>query len=408
MTANSKASINRQIGAIFMIIGTEIGAGILALPLLVAHFGFVPGSFILFCVWALMTYTTFGIAEIALSNKPGTSFIGMGKNTFGKFGKFMLWFSSLLILYPILVAYISAAGSNFSAVFKIPEYIASILFVIILGVFVIIGTKETDWVNRLLLITKIILLVSVCSVLIIKSNPHYLFYIRDFSHNSFLIAIPIFVTTCVGQVIVPSINIYLNSDAKALKRVIWIGCTIPIILYLLWMAAITGNIPPLGNNSLEELMKMGTKANIGDLLKILQFNVHNNIFIIPVYTFTSISVATSFLVVSLSLKDLLIDALRLPENRSLKRELLLVFLVFIMPLLIVITFKKLFLKALGIVGLALAILLIISPTLMLIQMKNKKHKFNYNFLSNNFLNYFVCALGYIIILIELYDIFWNK
>ena len=31
------SSVNRQIGSIFLIVGTEIGAGVLALPILISH-----------------------------------------------------------------------------------------------------------------------------------------------------------------------------------------------------------------------------------------------------------------------------------------------------------------------------------------------------------------------------------
>ena len=41
------SSVNRQIGSIFLIVGTEIGAGVLALPILISHVGVALGTLLL-------------------------------------------------------------------------------------------------------------------------------------------------------------------------------------------------------------------------------------------------------------------------------------------------------------------------------------------------------------------------
>src|SRR5579864_3416158 len=129
----SSISLNRQIGAILMIIGTEVGAGILALPILVAHFGFLIGAVLLVTIWLLMTYTTFVICDINLSMPAGASFAGMANRFFGYTGRVIVWVFFILILYPILIAYISAAGSAFNEILNISDGSASLLFVVILS-----------------------------------------------------------------------------------------------------------------------------------------------------------------------------------------------------------------------------------------------------------------------------------
>lgn len=61
------SSFNKQFGAIFILIGTEVGAGVLALPLVVANFGFLYGCALLVIAWLIMMYTTFLICKLNLS-----------------------------------------------------------------------------------------------------------------------------------------------------------------------------------------------------------------------------------------------------------------------------------------------------------------------------------------------------
>ncbi len=253
-------SLSRQIGAILMIIGTEVGAGILALPILVAHFGFIPGFILLVAIWLIMTYTTFVVCEINLSMPAGTSFAGMANKLFGYVGRVIVWICFLLILYPILVAYISASGSAFNEILHISINSASILFVIILALFVFGGTGKVDLINRILLGTKLGLLIFICVILVPHANNDFLLAVKQIPVRFLLLALPVFITSFVGHIIIPTLRVYLNSDIKALRRVIWIGTVIPFLLYLVWIIAIIGNIPPSGNNSLMNLIALGNKA----------------------------------------------------------------------------------------------------------------------------------------------------
>ncbi|MDE5018717.1 amino acid permease, partial [Francisella tularensis subsp. holarctica] len=55
--------INKKIGCIFIIIGTTLGGGILAIPMILTYFGAIIGCLIMFFMWLLMTYSTLAVAE---------------------------------------------------------------------------------------------------------------------------------------------------------------------------------------------------------------------------------------------------------------------------------------------------------------------------------------------------------
>ncbi len=244
-------SVNRQIGSIFVVIGTEVGAGILALPILISHIGFPLGCLVMFIAWALTTYTALLICEVNLAMDDGSSFASMAKQLLGPSGQIIVWFSFLFLMYSIMTAYISAAGSAFHASFNLSPKTVSLAFVILLGAFVVMGTATVDWVNRLLLGTKLILLIYVCVTLLPHINASHL-TTSVFNHTVLLASLPVFVTSFISHLIIPPIRSYLKSDVKALTRVILIGSVVPLFLYVLWIIGIIGVIPFTGINSFQE------------------------------------------------------------------------------------------------------------------------------------------------------------
>lgn len=55
---------NRTIGSIFIVAGTTIGAGMLAMPLAAAGVGFSTTLVMLIGLWALMCYTALLMVEV--------------------------------------------------------------------------------------------------------------------------------------------------------------------------------------------------------------------------------------------------------------------------------------------------------------------------------------------------------
>lgn len=398
----SNVSINRQIGSIFVVIGTEVGAGILALPILIAHMGLPLGCCIMLVAWCLMTYTALLICEANLASSDGSSFAGMAKELLPPIGRFGVWVSFLLLLYTILVAYISAAGSAFNTTFPIGQHKISLIFVIVLGSFVVMGIKAVDWVNRLLLGTKLLLLIFVCVILLPNVHLNHL-TVSFFNSKILLVALPVFVTAFSSHLIIPTLRTYLQSDAKVLSRVIIIGSIIPLILYLIWIIGVLGVIPLTGEHSFSQLFAKTHDANVGDILSLMKINLHNEVFYSPVSLFSNISVTTSFLGVSLALYHFLIDAFRLKRLNLVRKNILAIFLTFLLPLFIVWFFPNIFIKALGYVGLCCSVLLIIIPFFMIKTLRKRNHVFKIKWVNNNFFLYLSLILGCLVIIIQLFD-----
>jgi len=395
----SNVSINRQVGSIFVVVGTEVGAGILALPILIARIGLPLGLVVMFLSWLLMTYTALLICEANLAVSDGLSFAGIAKKLLNPVGQVVVWFSFLFLLYTIMVAYISAAGSAFHATFHFSTHAISLWFVVLLGAFVVMGTSVVDWVNRLLLITKLTLLLLVCFALLPNVHVDYLTH-SFFDGKILLSTFPVFVTTFTSHLIIPPLRSYLKSNAQVMARVIIIGSTIPLVLYVIWIVGVIGVIPHQGVNSFTQLFLINKAANVGDVLQLMHDNLNNSFFFTPISIFSNISVTTSFLGVSLALFYFLIDAFKLHRLPLLQKKLVAVLLTFALPLLIVMFSPNIFIRALGYVGLCCSVLLIILPFFMMQTLRKRQHEFKIKFINNRLFLWLSLLLGIFVVLIQ--------
>lgn len=366
-----KVSLNRQIGSIFFIVGIEVGAGILALPIVSARIGFLTASIVMVLAWFLMTYTALILCEINLALSDGASFTSMAQRFLGKFGQFLVFMSFLGLLYTIIVAYISAAGSSFSSIFHVNYFVALLIFVILLGAFVVSSTSSVDWLNRVILGIKSLLLLFACIVLLSNMHGSYLKVPVFTSTKVLLSTMPVFVTIFTSHLIVPTLRTYLNSDHKVITRVFIIGGIIPLILYFAWVIGIMGVIPLHGQNSFASIFNSSSATNIGDVLNLLRVNIKNPIIYSLISWFSTISVATSFLGTSLALFHFVIDGFRLNRLGRFNRKLIAAAFTFAIPLIIVYYFPNVFIKALSYVGLYCTTLLIILPFFMLKNLKKQ-------------------------------------
>ena len=133
---------SRFIGGILLIIGTSIGAGMLALPIANAATGFWQSSIFLFLCWVFMTLGAFFILEANLYLPKGKNMISMAQATLGNYGLLIAWVSYLFLLYTLLSAYISGGTDILNSLLlkieiHLRDWQASALFTRIFGLIVL-------------------------------------------------------------------------------------------------------------------------------------------------------------------------------------------------------------------------------------------------------------------------------
>lgn len=354
----------KLLGSILLIIGTSIGAGMLALPIATAELGFLGALLLLIGCWIVMTAGAFLLLEINLWLPQNNNLISMAGATIGPVGQIISWLTYLLLLYSLLCAYI-AGGSDLFHHLLLTQHInislslAAIIFTLLFGCVVYLGMRSVDYLNRGLMIVKMgsyLLLVAFLIPFVSIDN-------LATSHLSRLTsstALTVTITSFGFAIIIPSLRIYLEGDIKKLKKAILIGSAIPLFCYIAWDIAIMGVIPLAGDHSLLSILQSNNSTS--DLVVTLTTLAANPWVKFFAKLFTSICVLTSFLSVALCLTDFLADGLQV-EKRG-RSGLFIQILTFLPPLAIVVFFPDVFIKALEYAGIYAVILLILLPALM--------------------------------------------
>ena len=107
------------------------------------------------------------------------------------------------------------------------------------------------------------------------------------------------------HIVIPSLAPYLNNDIKKLRTVLFWGSTLPLIIYLLWLASLFGNLPIYGENSFSLLAK--NQGSVGDMMIGINNQMQKPWLSGVLNTFAHLALITSFLGVTLSLFDFLRD-----------------------------------------------------------------------------------------------------
>ena len=102
---------NKSLGAVLLIAGTSIGAGMLALPVTTAPIGWTGAVILLIVTWFVMFVAGLLVIETSLWLPVGTHFLSMTRRTLGPVGEIFALISYLALLYSLMAAYLVGGGS---------------------------------------------------------------------------------------------------------------------------------------------------------------------------------------------------------------------------------------------------------------------------------------------------------
>lgn len=358
-----------NIGGVFLVAGTSIGAGMLALPAATSSMGFYPACAMFLVVWYVMYLAALLMLEANLMLNPGSNIVSMAGHSLGLFGKVFAWTIYLLLLYALNVAYLSAISDlmlSFSDfMFQIQPYrwMIVIILITIATSLVCLGTKTIDKINRAFMFSMIVSFILLTALFMPSINSQYLF---SGPMSSAYLAIPIIATSFGFHIIIPSIRSYLHSDVAAIKKVLFWGSLIPVIIYIIWQLIVLGVVPIDGANGLHQILASGNPIKLSYSLAQI---VHGKALVNIINIFSLCIIATSFIGVSMSLFDFIADGLGVSKNKLGKTIVAIVS--FLPPMLIVISKADYFFVVLGYAGALVALLLCLLPTIMVLFGRNK-------------------------------------
>lgn len=350
------------IGGILLVAGTTIGAAILALPVSTGMMGFIPTVALFLIYWLYMLFTASCFLEVNLSMKGDVNFISMARYTLGRFGEIFSWIVYLYLLYALTTAYIAGSGPIFHNIilmatgFDIPPIAQSLPLLLIFGYFVYRGAESVDYANRVLMVG---LIVTYFAILVwITPHVEVEHLATHIQWRYFNVALSVIATSFGYHIIIPTLVRYVDHNTKMLKRIIFFGSIIPLIFYIFWEAMTLGVIPIEGEAGLAVGYQKG--LNSADLLAKA---IGNPSLLVLAGAFSFFTIVTSFLGVSLSLRDFLADGFKIKKNR--RGRILLYLLTFLPPMIISQVNPRAFLTALEHAGaFGVVLLLGLMPTMM--------------------------------------------
>lgn len=355
---------SKILGGVLLIVGTSLGAGMLAQPLVTAAGGYFHSLWLLLGIWLITTFTSFLLLEVNLWLPEKTNLISMAKATLGVPGQIITWAVYLLLLYSLLSAYISGGGDLLYRILlefdiKTPYWLDTLLFTGILGTIVFKGISAVDWANRGLMSTKM----SIYFILIVLITPFIQFKNLNSGHLILLSgAVMIVVTSFGSSVIIPSLRTYFNSNVKALRITIALGSALSLLCYLAWDLVVQGSISAYSNSGLIHIATSGHPTS--GLMTALSTQLHSGKISTAAHIFSSVCITTSFLGVALCLTDFLSDGMKIKKVG--RGRWLVMAVTFVPPLTAILLYPNAFILGLHYAGIFCVILLILIPTLMAI------------------------------------------
>lgn len=366
---DQKISKGSMLGAILLISGCCIGAGMLGLPVLSAQAGYVPSIVMFVASWLFMLCTGLLVLEANLWFKKDINVVSLADHTLGKSGKGVAWIVFLFLFYSLMVAYITGSGELFRDFceacggISLPYWSGGLIMIALFGIMIYLGAGSVDRFNRLLMLGLIISYI----LLIALGNSHIdqkLLKHQDWS--AVIYVIPAMIISFGFHNLIPSLTHYLNREGKRLRWALVIGSFIPLLIYLVWQRLILGIVPLQGKNSLQAAFDEGqmathalkTAVGFSWIVDIAQF-------------FAFFAIVTSFLGVAWSFVDFLADGLRIPKKRF--GMVILCALALVPPYIFSLTYPKAFLMALNYAGGFGAVIIFgILPALMVWSGRYKK------------------------------------
>ncbi|NAX46693.1 tyrosine transporter [Photobacterium halotolerans] len=352
----------KLLGSSLIIAGTALGAGMLAIPMVLAQFGLLWGTLLMLLIWVGTTYAALLLLEASIKSGGGLGMNSIARKTLGKGGQLVTNGLLYALLVCLLMAYIIGAGDllkkltdGLGVVLSATQ--AQIAFTVVAGVVVAAGTGVIDRLNRLLFAAMVIMLAMTLVTLVPGINPDNLASVGSDNKVALIKTSSVLFTSFGFMVVIPSLVTY-NPEAtqKQLRNMVIAGSVIPLFCYLFWLYAAVGNLSP------EQLVGF---ANVSELIAALSVNHGSMQLILSV--FTGLALLTSFLGVAMALFDQNADAFC--QNRAVTYVL-----TFILPLLGAILAANQFLSVLSYAGIILVFLAIFVPMAMTVKVRKDGDK----------------------------------
>ena len=383
--------MNKTVGSTLLVAGTMIGAGMLAMPLTSAGIGFGFTLVLLLGLWALLTFSALLFVELYQTAESDAGIGTLAEQYFGKTGRIIATAVLIIFLYALIAAYISGGGSLLKDLLpeSFGDKVSVLLFTVIFGSFIVIGTHSVDKINRVLFFVMLTAFAVVLSLMLPEIKFDNLMA-TPIDNALIISASPVFFTAFGFHGSIPSLNKYLDGNVKALRISILAGSAITLCAYILWQMSTHGL---LTQNEFLQILK--EDATLNGLVKATLAITGSNIIAGAVKLFSTLALVTSFLGVGLGLLECIEDLLKRSFNISAGR-ISLGLMTFIPPLVFALFYPEGFILALGYAGQMFAFYAVVLPVSLVWKARRAHTNLPYKVWGGNLTLIIVLVLGVII------------
>jgi len=383
--------MNKTVGSTLLVAGTMIGAGMLAMPLTSAGIGFGFTLVLLLGLWALLTFSALLFVELYQTAESDAGIGTLAEQYFGKTGRIIATAVLIIFLYALIAAYVSGGGSLLKDLLpeSFGDKVSILLFTVIFGSFIVIGTHSVDKINRVLFFVMLAAFAVVLSLMLPEIKFDNLMA-TPIDNALIISASPVFFTAFGFHGSIPSLNKYLDGNVKALRISILAGSAITLCAYILWQMSTHGL---LTQNEFLQILK--EDATLNGLVKATLAITGSNMIAGAVKLFSTLALVTSFLGVGLGLLECIEDLLKRSFNVTAGR-ISLGLLTFIPPLVFALFYPEGFILALGYAGQMFAFYAVVLPVSLVWKARRAHTNLPYKVWGGNLTLIIVLILGVII------------
>ncbi|PQJ60193.1 tyrosine transporter [Vibrio chagasii] len=342
----------KMMGSSLIIAGTALGAGMLAIPMVLAQFGLLYGTMLMVLICFGTTYAALLLLEATIKAGGGLGLNSIARKTLGKQGQLITNGLLYALLICLLMAYILGAGDLLSKLLSnfgidLTATTSQITFTLIAGAVVASGTGVIDKLNRALFFVMLASLFATMAFLAPSMTQANLMQVTSHNHVDLIKTSAILFTSFGFMVVIPTLVSY-NHEAtdKQLRNMVIVGSLIPLVCYLCWLFAVVGNLS-------EEQFR--SFHNVSDLMAA--FEAQSPWVGTVLSIFTGLALLTSFFGVAMSLFN---------QNRDMFNQNTAVTycISFILPLAGSLLAADKFLQVLNYAGIILVFLAVFVPLVM--------------------------------------------
>ncbi len=332
------------ISTAFIVTGNMLGAGILALPVKTGLSGLIPSLVGITLMWLLMLTTALILAgQDSLTKSASADLPTFFEHELGKLGKWIAVPANLIILYGLLVAYISGAGDVLESLFakKVNEQMLSVVFYLVASTLALFGLGLLRRGNALIMICMWLTfgtIVYLSASRIDTARMH-------FTDWHFLpTALPVVVTAFHFHNIIPTLCRSMNFDQRAIRISFFIGTGIGYVMNVIWVVAVIGALPLTGGS---ESLLAAYHQNLPATVPLARL-IPTPLFLTFALAFALLAMTAAYMTNGTALTNFLRDLCA--SHPATRNRFLPPILAFVPPLIIALLFPHLFLKAIGLVG----------------------------------------------------------